>query len=173
MYIGHVGAALGAKRVVPAVSLGTLVFATYLPDWMDAALCVTGRYHDSQMFSHSVPAVIVLAILAAATQFGRGDLRAALVVGVVVLSHVLLDYLTGIKPTWPGGPLIGLGIYRYPIVDFTVEAVVILGGWLLYRRTLPPNESKWNASTVMLAVLLLMQAGADAGRLLFPSINKC
>jgi membrane-bound metal-dependent hydrolase YbcI (DUF457 family) len=173
MYVGHVGAALGGKRFAPAVALGTLVFAAYLPDWVDAALCFTGRYHDVQMLSHSVPAVVVLAILAAATQIGRANLKAALVVGAVVISHVLLDYLTGIKPTWPGGPIIGLGIYRYPVIDFVAEAAVIVSGWLLYRRTLPPANKKWNASTMMLAVLLLMQLGADAARLLFPSINKC
>jgi membrane-bound metal-dependent hydrolase YbcI (DUF457 family) len=125
------------------------------------------------MLSHSVPAVFVLAILAAAVQFGRADLRAAWVVGAVVVSHVLLDYLTGIKPTWPGGPIIGLGIYRYPVVDFGAEAAVIVFGWLLYRRTLPPAARKWNPSTIMLAILLLMQIGADSARLLFPSINKC
>jgi membrane-bound metal-dependent hydrolase YbcI (DUF457 family) len=173
VYVGHVGAALGGKRLAPAAAMGTLVFATYLPDWVDAALCVSGRYHDAQMLSHSVPAVLVLAILAGATQFRRADLRAALVIAAVVISHVLLDYLTGIKPTWPGGPVIGLQIYRYPVFDFAVEAFVIVAGWMFYRSTLPAAGSRWNASHVMLAALLFLQIAADAGRLLFPSVTKC
>lgn len=173
MYVGHLGAALGAKRIAPSVALGTLVFATYLPDWVDAALCISGRYHDAQMASHSIPAALVLAFLAGTTQLGRPHRRAALVVGAVVLSHVLLDYLTGTKPTWYGGPFIGLEFYRRPVLDFIVEAAVIVVGWLFYRRTLPPQPGRWNPSTLMLAVLLLMQAGVDAGRLLFPAINKC
>src|SRR3954470_18133980 len=111
MYVGHAGVALGAKRFAPSAALATLIFATYLPDWMDAALCVTGRYHNAQMMSHSIPATLVLAALAAATQLGRKQRGVILVVALVVISHVLLDYITGIKPTWPGGPFIGLEMY--------------------------------------------------------------
>lgn len=173
MYVGHLGPALGAKRLAPSVALATLVVATYLPDWVDASLCVSGRYHDAQMYSHSIPAMLVLALLAGATQVKRADKRAALVVAGVVISHVMLDYLTGIKPTWPGGPSIGLEIYRYPIADFAAESAVIIGGWLMYRGTLNAERGRWNSSTMMLASLLLMQAGVDAARLLSPSINKC
>jgi membrane-bound metal-dependent hydrolase YbcI (DUF457 family) len=173
MYVGHVGAALGGKRYAPSVSLALLVFVAYLPDWVDAALCVTGGYRDAQMYSHSIPAVAVLAILAACTQLGKPDLRAALIVAAVVISHVLLDYLTGIKPTWPGGPTIGLELYSRPTVDFIAEAAVIAVGWMLYRPSLPAGARPWRWSTIMLAVLLLLQAGVDLGKLLFPSINKC
>jgi membrane-bound metal-dependent hydrolase YbcI (DUF457 family) len=173
MYVGHVGAALGAKRIAPAVAMGTLLLATYLPDWVDAALCLTGRYHDAQMYSHSIPAALVLAALAGATQLRRLDVRAALVVAALVISHVVLDYITGIKPTWAGGPFIGLEMYRHPLADFVVEAIVIVTGWMFYRRTLPPGLPKWNASSTMLLLLLLMQGGIDAARLLLPSVNKC
>jgi membrane-bound metal-dependent hydrolase YbcI (DUF457 family) len=173
MYIGHVGPALGAKRFAPSVAIALLVFVAYLPDWVDAALCFSGGYHNAQMLSHSIPAVLILAMLAGCTQLGKGDFSAALVVASVVISHVLLDYLTGIKPTWPGGPTIGLELYRRPLIDFLAEAAVIVCGWLVYRRSLPAEFGKLRLSTVMLALLLLMQAGVDAGRLLFPSINKC
>jgi membrane-bound metal-dependent hydrolase YbcI (DUF457 family) len=173
VYVGHVGAALGGKRLAPAAAMGSLVFAAYLPDWVDAALCLSGRYHDVQMFSHSVPAALVLALLAAATQFRRADARTAAVIAAVVLSHILLDYLTGIKPTWPGGPVIGLQIYRYPVLDFAIEAAVIITGWMFYRKTLPATTGRWNGSHLMLAVLLSMQLAVDAARLLFPSVNKC
>lgn len=173
MYVGHVGAALGGKRFAPSIALWTLIAAAYLPDWVDAGLCLTGRYHDTEMLSHSVPAVLVLALIAAATQLRRGDRSAALVIAAVVISHVLLDYLTGIKPTWPGGPVIGLQIYAHPLLDFVVEGLVILGGWLLYRRTLPALRGGWKSAGTMLFVLLSMQAIVDASRLLFPAINKC
>ena len=173
MYVGHLGPALGGKRLAPSVAFATLVFATYLPDWVDASLCVTGRYHDAQVYSHSIPAVIALATLAGASQLRSADRSAALVVAAVVISHVLLDYLTGIKPTWPGGPSIGLGMYRYPVADFALEAAAIAGGWLMYRGTVQAEGDRWNSSTMMLVPLLLLQAGVDAARLLSPSINKC
>lgn len=173
MYVGHLGVALGAKRFAPSVALATLVFATYLPDWVDAALCITGRYQGAQMLSHSLPAALVLSVLAGAAVFGRGNRSAFFVVAAIVISHVLLDYITGIKPTWPGGPFIGLQMYNQPIVDFAVESIIIVFGWMLYKRTLPPSNGRWNLSAVMLAVLLAMQAAVDAQRLLSPSINKC
>jgi membrane-bound metal-dependent hydrolase YbcI (DUF457 family) len=173
MYVGHAGVALGAKRAAPSIALGTLIFATYLPDWIDAGLCITGRYHNAQMLSHSLPAVLLLALLAAATQIRQPGWPPALIVGAVVISHILLDYLTGIKPTWPGGPFIGLEIYRHPILDFAVESLVIVAGWLLYRKTLPRHRSNWNPANVMLFLLLAMQGGIDAARLLLPSVNKC
>lgn len=173
MYVGHLGPALAGKRLAPSVALATLVFVTYLPDWVDASLCITGRYHDAQMYSHSIPAMIVLAVLAGATQMKRADTGAALVVAAVVISHVMLDYLTGIKPTWPGGPSLGLELYRYPIADLVLESAVIVGGWWMYRGTLKAEGGRWKVSTMMLASLLLMQAAVDAARLLSPSINKC
>lgn len=173
MYVGHLGAALGAKRIAPSVGLSALVIATYLPDWVDAGLCLTGKYHDAQMLSHSVPAVLVLGLLAALVWVRHRDWKAALVVAAVVISHVLLDYLTGIKPTWAGGPFIGFQIYRYPAMDFLLEGGVILGGWLLYRKTIPPSARGWRSPGWMLFALLMMQAIADSQRLLFPAINKC
>jgi membrane-bound metal-dependent hydrolase YbcI (DUF457 family) len=174
MFLGHVGAALGAKRLVPAATIGALVVATYLPDWADAALCAAGQYRDTQMYSHSIAAVAVLAFLAAGYQIVRGRSRAvATAVALVVISHLLLDYLTGTKPTWIGGPMIGLGLYSHPVIDFALEAAVIALGWSLYRATLPPMPRRWNEANAMLAALLLMQLGADIGRLLFPTITKC
>lgn len=173
MYVGHAGVALGAKRFAPSVALALLVFVTYLPDWVDAALCVTGGYRNAQIFSHSIPAVIVLAVLAACTQLGRNNLRAALVVAAVVISHVLLDYLTGIKPTWPGGPTIGLELYNHPILDLAAETAVIVIGWMLYRSSLAKEPGTLRWSTIMLSMLLLLQVGVDFAKLLLPSINKC
>lgn len=174
MYVGHVGAALAAKRAVPAATLAALVVATYLPDWTDAAFCVAGRYENAQMYSHSLPAVAVLALLAGGMQLGRGRGRVvAGVVGLLVLSHLLLDYITGTKYAWRGGPRIGLGLYSHPLFEFVIEAGVIVIGWLLYRATLPRMAKKWNESHLMLAALLLMQLSMDIATLLRPTMNKC
>ena len=173
MYVGHVGVALGAKRFAPSVALAFLVFVSYLPDWVDAALCVTGGYHDAQMLSHSLPAALALALLAGAGGLRGGSRRIFFLVFAIVISHVLLDYVTGIKPTWPGGRFVGLQLYSHPVADFVVESAVIVWGWTLYRATLPPSRARWNPATTMLVVLILMQAAVDAQRLLSPSINKC
>ena len=174
MYIGHVGAALAAKRVRVTVSLLVLLVATYAPDWIDSGLCLAGNYDAREMFSHSIPAILVCAVVGfAAYALITGDRMGGLVVGAVILSHMLLDWITGTKPTWPGGPMIGLQLYSHPIADFIAEAVVITIGALIYARTLPPRRRPWLDLSIMLGALLALQLTIDVAHLLFKSLPKC
>ena len=174
MYIGHVGAALAAKRVRMSVSLLVLLLAAYAPDLIDTGLCFTGGYSASQMWSHSIPAVAVFTVIAflAYTLITRDGVGGA-VVAAVVLSHMFLDWITGTKPTWPGGPMIGLQLYSHPIADFVAEGVVITIGALVYARTLPPRRRPWLDLTIMLGALLALQLTIDVADLLFKSFPKC
>jgi membrane-bound metal-dependent hydrolase YbcI (DUF457 family) len=174
MYIGHVGAALGAKRVRRSIGLVVLLVATYTPDWVDAGLCLAGLNNPVGMLSHSIPAIALFTILGfAAYATGTRDWRAALVVAAVILSHMFLDWITGYKPTWPGGPMIGLQLYDHPIADFIAEGVVIVIGALLYARTLPPRKRPWIDVSVMLGALLLLQLTVDIARMVFKTLPKC
>jgi membrane-bound metal-dependent hydrolase YbcI (DUF457 family) len=174
MYIGHVGAALGAKRVRTSIGLVVLLVATYTPDWVDAGLCLAGLNNPVGMLSHSIPAIALFTILGfAAYATGTRDWRAALVVAAVILSHMFLDWITGYKPTWPGGPMIGLQLYDHPIADFIAEGVVIVIGALLYARTLPPRKRPWIDVSVMLGALLLLQLTLDIARMAFKTLPKC
>src|SRR3954467_3306952 len=162
MYIGHVGAALAAKRVRATIGLLPLLLAAYTPDWVDTATCLAGRFDSREMFSHSIPAVLLLALIGCAVYaLLTRDWRGGLVIGAVIVSHMLLDWITGQKPTWPGGPLIGLGLYDRPVADFIAEAVTIVVGVAMYRRTLPPRLRPWRDAAIMLTVLLAMQLTID------------
>src|SRR3954468_20594753 len=158
MYIGHVGAALAGKRVRRSIGLLVLLVASYAPDWVDAGLCLAGAYNPHGMLSHSIPAVALLT-MAAFTMYGVAtrDWRSAGVVAAVVISHFLLDLITGYKPTWPGGPMIGLQLYERPVADFFAEGVVIAIGAVLYAKTLPPRRRPWIDVSAMIGALLLMQ----------------
>ena len=174
MYIGHVGAALGAKRVRRSIGLLVLLVATYAPDWIDTGLCVAGAYNPEGMLSHSIPAIVLFAALGFGVYaMATRDWRAALVVGAVILSHMFLDWITGYKPTWPGGPMIGLRFYDHPIADFIAEGVVIVIGALAYARTLPPRKRPWIDVSVMLGALLLLQLGVDIARMVMKTLPKC
>ena len=174
MYIGHVGAALAAKRARRSIGLLVLLVATYAPDWVDTGLCLGGAFNPVGMLSHSIPAVLLFAVLgfAAYAAFTR-DWTGALVVAAVVVSHILLDYITGYKPTWPGGPMIGLQLYEHPILDFFAEAIVIVAGALLYARTLPRRERPWTDLSLMAGALLIMQLAIDVAHLMLKSLPKC
>ena len=174
MYIGHVGAALAGKRARRSIALLLLLIATYTPDWVDAGLCFVGIDNPSGMLSHSIPAVLLFMLIGF---FGYGaftrDWRGALVIAAVILSHILLDYITGYKPTWPGGPMIGLELYAHPILDFLAEGAVIVAGAALYAGTLPRRERPWRDLATMAGALLVLQLGIDIAHLLMKSLPKC
>ena len=174
MYIGHVGAALTAMRVRRSIGLLVLLLATYAPDWVDTGLCLANVYNPQGMLSHSIPAVLLFALVgftayAAATR----DWTGGLVIGALILSHILLDWITGYKPTWPGGPMIGLRLYSHPIADFFVEGIVIAAGTLLYARTLPPSRRPWVDVSIMLGALLALQLTIDIAHMVMTSLPKC
>lgn len=174
MYIGHVGAALAAKRARASIGLFALLVATYTPDWVDSALCLAGLYNPERLISHTIPAVVLFALVGFALYgLKTRDWTAALVVAGVILSHVVLDWLTGYKPIWPGGPMIGLSLYDRPVWDFIAEGVVIVIGVLLYGRTLPPRRRPWIDISIMLGALLTLQLGIDIAHMMMKSLPKC
>ena len=175
MYAGHVGIAIGAKGLRKTIPLWLLVVASQLPDWADASLCLANiRTQVPGMYSHSLPAIGVLALAAAAAYcvIERNVAGIILVIAVVV-SHAVGDYVTGLKPTWGGGPMIGLELYHRPVIDFLIESVVIFGGWLLYRRSLPPDRRSSRQAFEMVAVLIVIQAGADVFMAFAKGLRKC
>lgn len=174
MYIGHVGVALAAKRARVSVGLLVLLVSTYAPDWIDSGLCIVGGYDSRQMLSHSIPAVFLFALVGFLTYtLITRDRTGGILIAAVVVSHMMLDWITGTKPTWPGGPMIGFQLYSHPIADFIAEGIVIAIGAIAYARTLPPRRRPWLDLTVMLGALLALQLTIDVAHLLFKSLPKC
>lgn len=126
------------------------------------------------MLSHSLAAVAVLGGSLAVLYYAVArDAAAGAVVGLVVVSHAVADYATGLKPTWPGGPWIGLQLYQQPATDFVVEAIVIVFGWVVYRRSLSRDRRRSAPVMLMLIAMLLLQLAASVSFALFPGISKC
>jgi len=174
MYIGHVGAALAAKPGRASVALVVLLVATYTPDWVDAGLCIAGIYNPDGVLSHSVPVIMLFAVVGfAAYALTTRDLTGGVLVAGVIASHVLLDWITGHKPTWPGGQMIGLGLYAHPIADLFVEGVVMVCGALLYGSTLPRRDRVRMDVSIMIGALLALQLGIDVAQMLFKTLPKC
>lgn len=159
MYAGHVGFALGAYSFRRTLPLWLIVIAAQIPDWLDAGMCIAdvdrGPYG---LYTHGLVAVGLAAVVfIALTYVLTSDAAGSLLVGFVVVSHYGLDYFTGLKPTWAGGPIIGLHLYDYPAADIALESITILIGWLLYRRAIPGSVRNDGMTYALLFALLALQ----------------
>ena len=158
MYAGHLGVALAAKGLRREESLATLAVASVVTDLIVAGFDIGGVNIPEGLSPHSIPGTLALGLVFGAIVFAftRSGRRAAFV-GLVVLSHTLVDYITSYLPTWPGGPRVGLFLYRFPIVDLVIECAVIFVGWWVYRRGLAAKVRNSWATWAMLTVLLVCQ----------------
>jgi hypothetical protein len=160
MIIGHFGAAFAARARWPRTSIYWLFVATMAPDLFRIALATTGMsMWGTTRYSHVFPYSVLLALalgLAALVMF-RSRL-VGVVTAVVVLSHILLDAVSGQKALWDGGPA-GLNVQRYQQLELVIEAVICWWGWRLLRRSPSPT---WLSRRSVLAALLLFEATFQA-----------
>ena len=146
MYAGHAALALLAKAKRPRVPLALLVPIAFAPDWVEWAFAASG--HRNQEISHSLVSIAIGAAIAALVYgVARTDWSGAIAVWLTYVSHWPADFVTGRKPTWPGGPTVGLYFYTKPFVDLGIEVAVIAVCWLAYERSLPAasrrRSSRW------------------------------
>lgn len=154
MFVGHVGLALLARARRTGPSFWVLLAAALGPDWLELpfrlAHVAPGRV---LMLTHSLLATVVCAALAAASYgIARRDRTGAMLVAAVWLSHWPADLLTGVKPTWPGGPSLGISLYARPELDLLIEIGIALAAWTVYALRCRP------ARGVMLGVPALLMA---------------
>ena len=169
MFVGHLAVALGAKRVEPKVPLGATVAAAFALDLVWPIMLLAGievvrinpgdtaftnLAFDSYPWTHSLAMVVGWAVLGAMVGRGLfGSWRAAGMIGVLVLSHWVLDWVTHRPdlPLWPGGPMSGLGLWNSIPGTIIVEAGLLAGGLWLYRSV---SESGDRIGTIALSVLV-------------------
>lgn len=164
MYAGHIGIGLGAYSFRKTIPLWLLLIASQIPDWLDAGFCFVDADRGAfGLYTHGfIPVGVAALVFATAAYAITRDPVAALVMALVVASHWAVDYFTGLKPTWPGGPIVGLNLYSRPVVDVVMESATILVGWLLYRRTLPQDVRDHGWTYAMLFTLCALQVLAGA-----------
>ena len=125
MFLGHFAVALASKKAAPRVSLGTLFFSVSLVDLLWPILLLLGLEHVKispgitvvtpldfydYPITHSLVTSLGWSLLTGLLFFAwKKDLRSSVVVGLAVLSHWILDFLTtgptfrwlpGIQPSW-------------------------------------------------------------------------
>lgn len=177
MFIGHFALGLGAKRIAPEVSLGTLFAAAQLADLLWPTLLLLGIERAAiapgitavtpldlsyYPYSHSLVALTAwgVALALAHRLLRRRRLAAGVTLAALVVSHWVLDVLTH-RPDVPvgigGGPLLGLGLWNSVAGTLAVELAVFAAGVALYARATRPRDRTgrlafWGLVAFMLVV---------------------
>jgi hypothetical protein len=183
MFLGHFGVALAAKKITPKASLGTLVFAGQFADLLWPLLLLAGIERvrivpgllaaspfdfTSYPISHSLVAQLGWgAILGIAYFLWKRDAGTALIIGSIVPTHWVLDFVAHRPdmPIYPGGAKYGLGMWNSLPLTILVEFLVFAAGIAIY---LDVTRAKDRAGNLVLWSLLGFLAVAYVGSLLGP-----
>ena len=157
MYTGHAAFATLVKGRRPRLPMALLVPVAYGPDWVDMLTHIVHRPNPE--LSHSIVSVAFCSVMV--TLFVMPFLDSAvdaLIVGGTYVSHWLLDCVTGLKPTWPGGPSVGMHFYTHMYRDFVLESTIVVACWLVYRASLRDDVRNSLAAYAMPLGLIALQA---------------
>jgi hypothetical protein len=187
MFIGHFATAFGAKALLknkaPALSLGTAFLAAQFVDLLWPTLLLAGIERveinpgDTAFtplnfvfypISHSLVSVVFWSsIFAMAYVMIRRNVAAAVTVGLLVLSHWLLDLVTHRPdlPLVPGGRVfVGLGLWNSVAWTLILEfGLYALGVWLYTRATVAKNRTGTWALWALVAFLAVVHIGNAFG----------
>ena len=160
MIVGHVGVAAATRSVWQRTSLPWLLVACGSPDVVDVTLALAGVCNPYGLYSHTIHSVALqAAVIGGAALLVTGSRATAFASVVMVFLHLPPDLITGHKIFWPGGPMLGLYVYQRPLLDFLIEAPILIIGWWLLRRS--RGAPRWATSVLVLAALLAGQGALD------------
>jgi hypothetical protein len=152
MFVGHLAVALTAKKVEPRLPLWVATAASFGIDLLWPILLLTGievvavepgntaftpLNFESYPWSHSLLTTLLWGVLVGGVAFlAFKNSRVGLMAGGLVVSHWLLDLLTHRPdlPLWPGGTLVGLGLWNSVLGTLLVEGLLFAGAVALYLR---------------------------------------
>lgn len=180
MFIGHYALAFAAKKAAPKTSLATLLFAASWCDLLWPVLLALGwervriqpgatafnpLVFESYPWSHSLAWVAAWALLVGGLHWlARRDRRAALLVGLLVLSHWVLDWISHAPdlPLWPGGAGHGLGLWNHVGRTVLVEGSLFGIGVALYLGATRARSWRGQVSLWSFLALITAMYAADA-----------
>ena len=176
MFIGHFGVGFAAKKLARTPSLGTLFLASQFIDLLwpiflilgiekvvieQGNTTVTPLNFIYYPFSHSLVAVLIWALLFAAIYyFFKKNFLNSLWLGILVLSHWILDLIVH-RPDLPIFPsdnttFVGLGLWYSKIGTIIIEAGIFLLGFYLYAQSTKAKNKTGIHTLWSLVVLLLL-----------------
>jgi multisubunit Na+/H+ antiporter MnhC subunit len=183
MFIGHFGVGFGAKKTAPQISLGTLFIAAQFLDLLWPTLLLlnierveihpelggnrvlTFTYYP---YSHSLVFALFWSLLFGGIYYLlKRDRKVALILGLCVLSHWVLDLVVHFPdlPLYPGNsPLLGFGLWNSLIGTTIAEIIVFVAGLYLYlKNTVAKNRTGKVILWILIGLLILTQVFSTTG----------
>jgi hypothetical protein len=168
---GHLALAYGASGALRDRRMLWLAGATVASDVVDLGLALLQRCSPYGLYSHSIPALAVLAPAAAAVCWiATRDRRVTAAALAISVLHLPLDLVTGRKVVWPYQALFGLDVYKVPVLDLAIELPMLLIGWWYARSVLGASgfwRSRWllGALVALQCVLAVSKISKKDGQL--------
>lgn len=152
MFIGHYGPALAGPRFVKTVPVWALCVAVQFLDYLWGVFVFFGIEHVriepgftvmspldlyDMPWTHSLLVAVVWSIVLGLVWAGIAKTQksaGAILIGIAVFSHWLTDLLVHVPDLalWPGGPMVGFGLWNNAPVSITLELGVLLAGLAFY-----------------------------------------
>jgi hypothetical protein len=182
LFIGHFGVAFALKKADKNISLGSLFLAVQFADILWASLVLLGvekaaivpgitaaspldltyyPFSHSPVFSLLWGGAAYITYRMISMRRGLRDNKAATIIGLAVMSHFLLDFITH-RPDLPlfinslGTYKIGLGLWNYLIPSIVVENLIFVGGLMVYLKSTKGTTVLGKYGMISLSIFLLI-----------------
>jgi hypothetical protein len=180
MFVGHYSVAFAIKSDENRIPLWVLFVAVQFLDYIWATLVLLGieklrvikgftagsmidsYYHP---YSHSLAAVLIWSALGALVYKKSWQARAsnfaALLVGVAVFSHWILDFIAHPRDLaiYDNRWKVGLGLWNYRGLEFGLEIALLAGGIILYLARNAMSKARKMAVIGFGIALVVVQVG--------------
>jgi hypothetical protein len=175
MFVGHYGPSFAIKSFQLPIRLWLLFIAVQFLDVVWSVLVVLGiekvrivpgitasnpldLYY--MPYTHSLVAALGWAVAGAIfcrVLLGVRSWSAAVWIGGAVFSHWVLDFLVHRPdlPLYDNAAKVGLGIWNYPIIALSLEAILLFGGMIMYLRRTRPLSSVGRFGPPIFGILML------------------
>ena len=160
MIAGHIGVAVAAKSFDRKIPIWTLLIATFLVDilflilWpfgvekFESMVGTSGGYGNLAFqidYSHSYIGATLLSFVVWIVTARWWGARGGFIIGALVFSHWVLDLIVH-RPDMPlmlgnagNLPYVGLGLWDAPVAAAILEALLVIGGVMIYWRSAPKD----------------------------------
>ena len=161
MFIGHFGVGFAGKKIDKNPSLGTMFLAAQFLDLIWPVFILIGLekvkiepgisaanpldfvYYP---FSHSLFIVLIWGFLFGLVYYlVKKNIRSAVVLGLLVLSHWILDFIVHIPdlPIFPWSNFkVGMGLWNSLVLSVTLEFLIFFGGAYFYISATKTKNKK-------------------------------